>query len=518
MKKIILAIFLLATVADAQQYATWPVVSGGSGTVTSITAGTGLSGGTITTSGTISLAIPVTVPDGGSGDTSFTANAVVVGNGTNPLAIVTNNASATNEFLTQSSSGAPAWAALVSGDIPNNAANTSGSAASFTGSLVGDVTGTQGATTIGAGAVTSAKIAASTIVDSNISASAAIETTKLSGAVTSIASNGLGTAATLNVGTGANNIVQLNGSSQLPAVDGSQLTNLPAASLTCPSGYILVPGNSTFTNSSFCVMAYDASQSSSGTAVSVAGGAPWVSISWYAANDACLKVGAHLMNEGEWMTIARNIEATAINNIGGSGTQLATGYSKTGNSSPLAAPPAGAQPSLTSCTLTLPLSDASNASCGLRGPGTYAGNNTDVGYYGTGNGYSQAYSSGGSNMSQMRTFVLSNGNIVWDFAGNVWQWTNALCDTTTWWNSGAYEDWNNASLATDVKFAGPATAITSANGAGQYYGCAATGDAMLRGGYWLGGSHDGVFAANLTDTPSLVSSSVGFRCAFSNAH
>jgi uncharacterized protein (TIGR02217 family) len=39
--------------------------------------------------------------------------------------------------------------ALVSGDIPANAANTSGSAASFTGSLVGDVTGTQGATVVG---------------------------------------------------------------------------------------------------------------------------------------------------------------------------------------------------------------------------------------------------------------------------------------------------------------------------------------------------------------------------------
>jgi hypothetical protein len=39
--------------------------------------------------------------------------------------------------------------ALVSGDIPANAANTSGSAASFTGTLVGDVTGTQGATVVG---------------------------------------------------------------------------------------------------------------------------------------------------------------------------------------------------------------------------------------------------------------------------------------------------------------------------------------------------------------------------------
>ena len=41
---------------------------------------------------------------------------------------------------------------------------------------------------------------------------------------------GLGTAATLNVGTSANNIVQLNGSAQLPAVDGSQLTGLTFAS------------------------------------------------------------------------------------------------------------------------------------------------------------------------------------------------------------------------------------------------------------------------------------------------
>lgn len=39
---------------------------------------------------------------------------------------------------------------------------------------------------------------------------------------------GLGTAATLNVGTSANNIVQLDGTAKLPAVDGSQLTNLPS--------------------------------------------------------------------------------------------------------------------------------------------------------------------------------------------------------------------------------------------------------------------------------------------------
>ena len=53
-------------------------------------------------------------------------------------------------------------------------------------------------------------------------------------AVNSIANNkisGLGTAATLNVGTSANNIVQLNGSAQLPAVNGSLLTSLSATQI-----------------------------------------------------------------------------------------------------------------------------------------------------------------------------------------------------------------------------------------------------------------------------------------------
>jgi len=45
----------------------------------------------------------------------------------------------------------------------------------------------------------------------------------------------LGTVATLDVGTGANNVVQLDGSSRLPAVDGSQLTNLPSGGGSRPT-------------------------------------------------------------------------------------------------------------------------------------------------------------------------------------------------------------------------------------------------------------------------------------------
>ena len=50
----------------------------------------------------------------------------------------------------------------------------------------------------------------------------------LANAATARTNLGLGTAATLDVGTAANNIVQLDGNAKLPAVDGSQLINVNA--------------------------------------------------------------------------------------------------------------------------------------------------------------------------------------------------------------------------------------------------------------------------------------------------
>ncbi len=104
-----------------------------------------------------------------------------------------------------------------------------------------DNTGSVGSTAItytvitpsNVGTVTSVGVADSgssefTVANSPITSSGTITL-----AVNSIANTkitGLGTASTLNVGTSANNVVQLDGSAKLPAVDGSQLTNIDAAS------------------------------------------------------------------------------------------------------------------------------------------------------------------------------------------------------------------------------------------------------------------------------------------------
>lgn len=57
----------------------------------------------------------------------------------------------------------------------------------------------------------------------------------LNNAATARTNLGLGTTAILNVGTSANNVVQLDGSAKLPAVDGSALTGLSAV----PSGVVV---------------------------------------------------------------------------------------------------------------------------------------------------------------------------------------------------------------------------------------------------------------------------------------
>lgn len=152
----------------------------GSGTVTSVGCGTGLTcaPSPIVGAGTVSLTTPITVANGGIGVGTLTANGVVIGNGTSALTVAT--------------------------------------------------IGTAGRMLIDQGAGTPpAFVAASQ--DCTISASGVHTCTKTNNVA-------FGTAATLNVGVGASQIVQLNGSSQLPAVDGSLLTNLSTGGVSSAGG------------------------------------------------------------------------------------------------------------------------------------------------------------------------------------------------------------------------------------------------------------------------------------------
>ncbi len=286
---------------------------------------------------------------------------------------------------------------------------------------------------------------------------------------------------------------------------------------TCPTGYILVPGSTEFGTKDFCVMKYEAKQDgTTKSAVSTPTGSPWVSISQYYAKTACERAGAHLITNAEWMTIARNIEATTINDSDDdAGLQLPNGHSDNAPASALAST-SGADPVVSGCTTTQTMENVANAysagSCEIRGTGSGGSTDNDKGYYGTGQQWSTTgYSAGTANKSQLRTHVLSNKQVIWDFSGNVWEWTDNLCGVP-WYTTG-WVEWNNANVTDQEKYdAGPSGSLTSANGAGQYYGCSANGNAFVRGGFWDNAVSAGVFAVYLYRAPSVSYTDFGFRC------
>lgn len=197
---------------------------------------------------------------------------------------------------------------------------------------------------------------------------------------------------------------------------GSDLT---LGSSVFPSGWVRVPGNSTYGTSDFWVMKYEAkcalasapttgltspdsgyhTYSNSGTACTSANsriiaplqsGYPIANISHDTAKTYCTSLGSeyHLITNEEWMTIARNAEQQTANWNGG---VIGTSYLFSGHN------------------------DNVPANVAL-----VAGPDTDP-YSGTGNT---------APSNQKRTFTLSNGSIVWDLAGNVYEHVQrSLSDT-----------------------------------------------------------------------------------------
>ncbi len=282
-------------------------------------------------------------------------------------------------------------------------------------------------------------------------------------------------------------------------------------------GYVYVPGSSKFgTLPGFWVMKYPA-KDVGGVPTSQAEGNPWTSISWTDAKEAIKQLGPgyHLINDREWMSIAENIASTPINNQDGAGFKLARGHSDNNPSNAIAATEA-AEPVVSGCDLTKPMDDVANAYqagvCEIRGDGT-----DSKGYINTGNSWSEAW---GSGREQLRTHVLSNGEVLWDIAGNTYDWVDAYVVETNEKPTPVLQSWQDYTDITDYKglsYIRPPDPAwdRSTNGIGGIYTSTNTGTrAFRRGGDWGGGSDAGVFALVLSGAPSGVGAGSGFRVAW----
>lgn len=257
--------------------------------------------------------------------------------------------------------------------------------------------------------------------------------------------------------------------------------------LDCPTGFIVVPGNSSFGTSDFCVMKYEA-KNVGGVATSQAAGTPWVSISQTSAitiaQAAC--DGCQLITEAQWMTIAANVLGVDSNWSGGS---VGSGAIYNGHND----------------------NNPANA---------LAASDTDSdGYFGTGNG-------GSSN--QRRTLTLTNGEVIWDFAGNVFEWTQGTIaggqqPGLAGESAFAWKQWHNGSLqwgglpssSRPSAISGTVAGYGTAEGIGQLYSNLgeASARAFMRGGYWQSGSSNaGILTLNLSRLPGNTNGTItGFR-------
>ncbi len=336
---------------------------------------------------------------------------------------------------------------------------------------------------------------------------------------------------------------------------------------TCPAGFILVPGNKLYNTSDFCVMKYEAKcanisnpnigivppQGDSCSGLSVTGGycgvyknngkscaciaennkevvstksgfpITFIAMSDNTKNNAkfyCQSRGWHVITNDEWMTIARNVEQVPNNWCDKNGTDC------------------GFPPGTKGKILANGHNDNINeATASAGGIGALIAGEDNQPCFGTTNDGSNAC---GGKSSQKRTLNLSNGNILWDFAGNVWEWvdsqvmrkeepeskSNGVLDLG--WTRSDFAPGSLPSVITDngqgtvlgYNSMRPSNPTWNANnGVGRIYHYSDPNDintalyAFIRGGNWRHYDDDGAFTIHLSPPANTENiDDVGFRC------
>jgi formylglycine-generating enzyme required for sulfatase activity len=310
----------------------------------------------------------------------------------------------------------------------------------------------------------------------------------------------------------------------------------PNSTTTCPTGYVPVPSyvlpDSTFVLG-FCVMQFEAQMDTLANgyrAISVAGSTPWSNVTWHQAATACQSASARLITENEWLSIAHQAASVAANWTGGAvGTGvLFSGHNDNAPASALNAPASAA------------------ADC-YTGTGDAASGVGDSAFAGYANNTINASPTAG----QCRKLTLPNGQVIWDFAGNLWEWVGDSLVKASRYHGGAtgwmsYSSNDGAVSGTSYSIASnlttnkrPTNNWNANQGMGRYYDGAnvagayttvyewpdyvganaynAPVAAFLRGGGWNSGAGGGVFALSLDAGRSSVKgmnnlNNAGFRC------
>ena len=230
------------------------------------------------------------------------------------------------------------------------------------------------------------------------------------------------------------------------------------------------PESNLYGKTYFYVMQYQA-RNNGGVPQSTGDGLPWTSISQLDAIQKSKDAGYHLITNWEWMAIARDIEQVADNWTGGA---VGSGMIKRGN-------------------------------VGITDDGSYDGANPETGI-----------------LNDKAKLKLSNGEEIYHFSGNVWEWVDAQIPTQAdmkptgkYWPGEIKDvtDWGNGLAYSEI---GPKdNTFTRSNGVGGiYYDTNCTSNrAFVRGGRWDSGATAGVFALGFGESPTGTYMYVGFRCA-----